>query len=83
MFGGFGIWELLVIALIVVLLFGTKNLPKFKLSKFGSELGGAIKNFRGAIKDSKEVHTDISEATTKNVIEGDVDIDKDDPKGSS
>jgi len=77
----FGIWELLVILIIVALLFGTKKLPK--LANFGSELGGFIKNFRGAIKDSKEVQTDISEATTKNVIEGDVDIDKDDPKGSS
>ncbi len=48
-FGGIGIWQLLIILLIVVLLFGTK-----KLRNIGSDLGGALKNFRGAMKEGRE-----------------------------
>ena len=36
--GGIGIWQLLIILLIVVMLFGTK-----KLRNLGSDLGGALK----------------------------------------
>jgi len=43
---GFGIWELLVVLAIVVLIFGPK-----RLKTLGSDLGGAIKGFRTAIKD--------------------------------
>lgn len=43
---GFGIKELLVILLIVVLLFGTK-----KLKGIGTDLGSAIKGFRKSIGD--------------------------------
>jgi len=39
--------ELVVIALLVVLLFGTRRLPEL-----GSELGKAISNFRKSYKDS-------------------------------
>ena len=47
--GGFGIWELLIILVIVALLFGTK-----KLKGMGSDLGGAVKGFQNAMKDSDE-----------------------------
>ncbi len=40
-FGGISIWQLLIILLIVVLLFGTK-----KLRNIGTDLGGAIRSFR-------------------------------------
>ena len=43
--GGFGIWQLLIILLIVVMLFGTK-----RLRTLGSDLGSAIKGFRTSIK---------------------------------
>ncbi len=43
---GISIWQLLIILAIVVLLFGTK-----KLRNIGGDLGGAIKSFRGAVKD--------------------------------
>ncbi len=49
MFGGFGITELIVILVIVLLLFGTK-----KLKNLGSDLGSAIKGFRKAMGDSEE-----------------------------
>jgi sec-independent protein translocase protein TatA len=44
--GGISIWQLLIIAVIIVLLFGTK-----KLRTLGSDLGGALKGFKQAIKD--------------------------------
>lgn len=47
--GGISIWQLLIIALIIVLLFGTK-----KLRSLGSDLGGALKGFKSAIKDDEE-----------------------------
>jgi len=45
---GIGIKELLVILVIVIVLFGTK-----KLRNLGSDLGGAIKSFRSAVKDGE------------------------------
>jgi sec-independent protein translocase protein TatA len=39
--GGISIWQLLIILLIVVMLFGTK-----RLKGLGSDLGDAIKGFR-------------------------------------
>ncbi|WP_028116168.1 Sec-independent protein translocase subunit TatA [Ferrimonas senticii] len=46
--GNFGIWQLLIVALIVILLFGTK-----KLRGIGSDLGGAVKGFKKAIGDEE------------------------------
>ncbi|NQY86811.1 MAG: Sec-independent protein translocase subunit TatA [Colwellia sp.] len=47
--GGISIWQLLIIAVIVVLLFGTK-----KLRNLGGDLGSAIKGFKNAIGDEKD-----------------------------
>jgi len=44
--GGISIWQLLIIAVIVVLLFGTK-----KLRNMGGDLGSAVKGFKKAISD--------------------------------
>lgn len=44
--GGIGIWQLLIILMIVFMLFGTK-----KLRNLGSDLGGALKGFKTAMKD--------------------------------
>jgi sec-independent protein translocase protein TatA len=48
-FGGISIWQLLIVLLIVVLLFGTK-----KLRNIGSDLGGAIKTFRKSMKEDEQ-----------------------------
>ncbi|NNJ84591.1 MAG: twin-arginine translocase TatA/TatE family subunit [Gammaproteobacteria bacterium] len=45
-FGGIGIWQLLIVLLIIILLFGTK-----KLRNIGTDLGGAIKSFRSSMKE--------------------------------
>lgn len=47
--GGISIWQLAIIAVIVVLLFGTK-----KLRGIGGDLGGAIKGFKKALKEDDE-----------------------------
>ncbi|MEQ4532301.1 MAG: twin-arginine translocase subunit TatE, partial [Mixta sp.] len=44
--GGISIWQLLIIAVIVVLLFGTN-----KLRNLGSDLGSSIKGFKKAMGD--------------------------------
>jgi sec-independent protein translocase protein TatA len=47
--GGVSIWQLLIILLIVVMIFGTK-----RLTSLGSDLGGAIKSFRRAMDHSDD-----------------------------
>ncbi|OZT84615.1 twin-arginine translocase subunit TatA [Vibrio sp. 03_296] len=51
--GGISIWQLLIIAVIVVLLFGTK-----KLRGIGSDLGGAIKGFKKAMNEEESEKKD-------------------------
>ncbi len=46
----FGITELIIVLVIVLLLFGTS-----KLKSLGSDLGSAIKGFRTAVDDKDEV----------------------------
>lgn len=79
---GISIWQLAIILVIVLLLFGTK-----KLRNVGGDLGGAIKSFRKAVKDggsaAKADGTDEADGTdgtdetkkveqTDDVIEGEV-----------
>ncbi|MGI9277615.1 MAG: Sec-independent protein translocase subunit TatA [Endozoicomonas sp.] len=44
--GGISIWQLLIVLLIVVMLFGTK-----KLKGLGGDLGGAVKGFKDALNN--------------------------------
>lgn len=44
--GGIGIWQLVIVAVIVLLLFGTK-----KLRNIGTDLGSAVKGFKKSIED--------------------------------
>lgn len=46
--GGISIWQLLIILLIVVMLFGTK-----RLRDVGEDLGKAVKGFRKALKSDE------------------------------
>lgn len=47
--GGISIWQLLIVLLIVVVLFGTK-----RLKSIGSDLGGAVKGFRKSMDDGEK-----------------------------
>ena len=46
--GGLGPWELIIILLIVLAVFGAGKLPKI-----GSSIGEALKNFKKATRDDK------------------------------
>jgi sec-independent protein translocase protein TatA len=49
--GGLGMWEMIMIFLVVLLLFGAKRLPEI-----GSSLGRGIREFKGSIREiEKEV----------------------------
>lgn len=63
---GISIWQLLILLVIVVVLFGTK-----KLRNMGGDLGGAIHGFKKAMKD-EENKEDNNEETSQ-ALE-DVDI---------
>jgi len=60
-FGGVSIWQLLIVLVIIILLFGTK-----KLRSLGGDLGSAIKSFKQSVREGeeppKEEDTSISHA---------------------
>lgn len=47
--GGIGIWQLVIILVIVLLIFGTK---KFK--NMGSDVGAAVKGFKSAMNEGEQ-----------------------------
>ena len=49
MFSNIGPWQLLIILVIVLAIFGTK-----KLRNLGSDLGGAVKGFRSAMNEAEQ-----------------------------
>ncbi|AEX20589.1 MULTISPECIES: Sec-independent protein translocase subunit TatA [Vibrio] len=55
--GGISVWQLLIIAVIVVLLFGTK-----KLRGIGGDLGGAVKGFKKAMSDDEDAAKNAKDA---------------------
>lgn len=69
--GGIGIWQLLIILVLVILIFGTK-----KLKNVGGDLGGAIKSFKKSMKDDGGSNTEASaepaqlKQAEENVVEG-------------
>ena len=44
--GGFGMWEMIFIFLVVLLLFGAKKLPEI-----GSSLGKGIREFKSSVRE--------------------------------
>jgi len=76
--GGISIWQLVIIAVIVVLLFGTK-----KLGSIGSDLGASIKGFKKAIKDDDEKQDKSSQDadfTAKSIADKQDDANKENAK---
>ena len=67
--GGISIWQLLIILVIVLLLFGTK-----RLKNIGSDLGNAVKGFRnamsGAKEDEEQPPKQLEQESAKRVAEG-------------
>jgi sec-independent protein translocase protein TatA len=54
--GGISMWQLLIILVIVILIFGTK-----RLKTLGGDLGGALKSFRGAMAEPDDDSDDVNE----------------------
>ena len=80
---GISIWQLLIVLVIVMLLFGTK-----KLRNLGADLGGAVKGFRSAVKQgSDEVGEEAAAAKLEqdgeDLIEGEVVSEERDRASSS
>ncbi|MEA3275447.1 MAG: Sec-independent protein translocase subunit TatA [Pseudomonadota bacterium] len=69
--GGISIWQLLIILVIVLLLFGTK-----RLKSIGSDLGNAVKGFRSAMTEGESEKKEdaepkkLEETSAKRVAEG-------------
>lgn len=49
MFANVSIWQLLIVLVIVIAIFGTK-----RLKSLGSDLGGAVKGFRNAVNEAEK-----------------------------
>ena len=61
--GGLSIWHWLIVLLVVILIFGTK-----KLRNIGSDLGGAVKDFKEGMREDEPGQ----EQQGGKVIEGEV-----------
>ena len=60
MLGGISIWQIAIILVIVILIFGTK-----KLKNLGSDLGGAVKGFKKAMNEGEEGTPPSTKNTTE------------------
>jgi sec-independent protein translocase protein TatA len=74
---GISVWQLLIVLVIVLLLFGTK-----RIKNIGGDVGSAIKNFRGAMREGEEAQRGegeekkIVQEESSSVIEGEVTAKK-------
>jgi sec-independent protein translocase protein TatA len=64
---GISIWQLLIVLVIIVLLFGTK-----RLRSMGSDLGSAVKGFKKSVSDE-----DAEKSQDQKKVDGKSDTDKD------
>ncbi len=56
MFSNIGPWQLLIILVIVLAIFGTK-----RLRSLGSDLGSAVKGFRSAMNEAEQTTEQIKD----------------------
>jgi len=73
-FGGISIWQLLIVLVIVLLLFGTK-----RLRNLGGDLGNAIKGFKKAMNEDEKKEESAPERLEKaddKVIQGEATHEK-------
>ncbi len=68
MFGGLGMWELLLIFFVILLFFGAKRLPEI-----GSSLGKGIREFKGSVQD-------VEEGAGREISSGEGNDSEDEPK---
>ncbi len=58
MFANIGPWQLLIILVIVLAIFGTK-----RLSTLGSDLGKSVKGFRSAMNEAEETKEQLDDSS--------------------
>ncbi|MEC4273784.1 twin-arginine translocase TatA/TatE family subunit, partial [Adlercreutzia sp. R25] len=68
---GMGVPELLIILVVILLIFGPKNLPKL-----GSALGKTVKNLREGMGAGEK---DVEEAADEEVVEEVIEVEDDEP----
>ena len=86
--GGFGMWEMIFIFMVVLLLFGAKKLPEI-----GSSLGKGIREFKSSVSEiEKEIKTPDRQIhhtnpppgeTADDDADDDADEDEDGPRSLS
>ena len=54
--GGISPWQLGIILMICILVFGTK-----RIRQMGQDLGGAVKGFKAGVKDIEETKRELEE----------------------
>ncbi len=59
--GGLGPWELIIVLVIVLIVFGAGKLPTI-----GNSVGEALKNFKKAVKENPEASSETSKNTSDN-----------------
>lgn len=72
--GGISIWQLLIILVIVMMLFGTK-----RLRNIGTDLGGAIKGFQKSMKNDDEKKLEDKDEPQEKVINSATEKDQEKP----
>lgn len=77
-FGGISVWQLLIILVIILVLFGAK-----RLRNVGSDLGAAVKGFKKSVKEGEDEDKPADDKLEKKeadksgtVIQGEVEKDK-------
>ena len=61
--GGLGMWEMIMIFIVVLLLFGAKRLPEI-----GSSLGKGIREFKGSIKEIEKEVKAVGEEPSRDAV---------------
>lgn len=69
MLSGISIWQLLIVLVIVVMIFGTK-----KLRNMGSDLGGAVKGFKKALDEDPTAEKDSDKNLSHEKVEQDAEF---------
>lgn len=64
--GSFSIWHWLIVLVVVLVVFGTK-----KLRNVGSDLGGAVKGFKDAMRE-EQAAPKLDDVSGRTTVEGEV-----------
>lgn len=59
---GISIWQLLIVLIIIILLFGTK-----KLKSLGGDLGSAVKGFKSSLDGEKDQTVNVENPESTNI----------------